>query len=82
MILKRSEINSIQFYYRDGFSDLKTFEEVIKNEVYLKKGMTILPNETWMDCGGNVGAFTLLACSKGAKVTVYEPDPYNCQMIS
>lgn len=23
----------------------------------------------------------MLACSKGAKVTVYEPDPYNCDMI-
>ena len=46
-----------------------------------KKGMEIKPNEMWMDCGGNVGAFTLLACSKGAKVTVYEPDPYNCEMI-
>lgn len=43
--------------------------------------MTIKPNERWMDCGGNVGAFTLLACSKGAEVTVYEPDPFNCQMI-
>lgn len=31
--------------------------------------------------GGNVGAFALLACSKGAEVTVYEPDPYNCEMI-
>ena len=43
--------------------------------------MTIQNGETWMDCGGNVGAFTLLACSKGAKVTVYEPDPFNCEMI-
>ena len=34
-----------------------------------------------MDCGGNVGAFALLACSKGAEVTIYEPDPYNCEMI-
>jgi tRNA1(Val) A37 N6-methylase TrmN6 len=47
----------------------------------LKKGMTINAGENWMDCGGNVGAFTLLACSKGANVTVYEPDPYNCEMI-
>lgn len=81
MKLNKGEIKGIKFYYRDGFSDLKTFEEVINNEVYLKKGMTIQPNETWMDCGGNVGAFALLACSKGAKVTVYEPDPYNCEMI-
>ena len=81
MKLNQSEINGIKFFYRDGFSDFKTFKEVIGNSVYLKKGMTINRNERWMDCGGNVGAFTLLACSKGANVTVYEPDPYNCQMI-
>jgi len=81
MKISKGEINGIKFYHREGFSDLKTFEEVLGNKVYLKKGMTINQNETWMDCGGNVGAFTLLACSKGAKVTVYEPDPYNCEMI-
>jgi FkbM family methyltransferase len=81
MKVSLSEINGIKFYYREDFSDLKTFEEVLGNKVYLKKGMTIQAGETWMDCGGNVGAFTLLACSKGAKVTVYEPDPYNCEMI-
>ncbi len=81
MKIHKSEINGIKFYYREGFSDLKTFEEVLGNKVYLKKGMTINTNERWMDCGGNVGAFALLACSKGAKVTIYEPDPYNCKMI-
>jgi FkbM family methyltransferase len=81
MKLSIGEIKGIKFYHRDGMSDLKTFEEVLGNEVYLKKGMTIQSGETWMDCGGNVGAFTLLACSKGAKVTVYEPDPFNCDMI-
>jgi FkbM family methyltransferase len=81
MKLNKGQINGIQFYHREGMSDLKTFEEVLRNEVYLKKGMTIQLGETWMDCGGNVGAFTLLACSKGAKVTVYEPDPFNCEMI-
>ena len=81
MKLSKGEINGIKFYYREGMSDLKTFEEVIGNQVYLKKGMTISNCERWMDCGGNVGAFTLLACSKGAKVKVYEPDPYNCEMI-
>jgi len=81
MKLIQDSINGIKFYHRDGFSDLKTFKEVIGNKVYEKKGMTIKANERWMDCGGNVGAFTLLACSKGAEVTVYEPDPFNCQMI-
>lgn len=81
MNLKQSEIDGINFYYRDGFSDLKTFEEVVGRKTYLKKGMTIQSGENWMDCGGNVGAFALLACSKGANVTIYEPDPFNCQMI-
>jgi FkbM family methyltransferase len=79
--LQQAEIKGIKFYYREGYSDLKTFNEVIGRDVYLKKGMTINAGEKWMDCGGNVGAFTLLAASKGAQVTVYEPDPYNCELI-
>ena len=79
--MNQSEINNIKFYYRQNTSDLKTFEEVIGRDVYRKKNMKILPGEHWIDCGGNVGAFTLLACSLGAKVTVYEPDPNNCKMI-
>jgi len=81
MKLQQSTICGIKFYHRPGFSDLKTFEEVISRKTYLKRGLKILPGEKWMDCGGNVGAFTLLACSLGAQVTVYEPDPYNIDMI-
>lgn len=79
--LLRGEINGLQFFYRDGFSDLKTFEEVVGRKTYLKKGMTIEKGERWMDAGGNVGAFALLAISKGAIVTIYEPCPNNCKMI-
>lgn len=79
--MNQSEINGIKFLYRDGTSDLKTFEEVIERNVYQKKGMEIETGENWIDAGGNVGAFTLLAISKGASVTVYEPDPFNCEMI-
>lgn len=81
MIILKDEVKGIKYFHREGFSDKKTFDEVIGKDTYQKKGLTIEPGETWMDCGGNVGAFTLLACSKGAKVTVYEPDPHNCKMI-
>ena len=79
--MKTESINGIKFYARANTSDMKTFEEVIGLDVYQKKGMKIEAGEHWIDCGGNVGAFTLLACSKGAKVDVYEPDPFNCEMI-
>ena len=81
MKLKQDSIGGIKFYHRPGFSDLKTFEEVIGRKTYLKRGLKILSGEKWMDCGGNVGAFALLACSLGAEVTVYEPDPFNVDMI-
>tara|TARA_Y100000593_G_scaffold69366_1_gene127407 strand:- start:2289 stop:2990 length:702 start_codon:yes stop_codon:yes gene_type:complete len=81
MKLEQSSINGIKFYHRPNFSDLKTFDEVIGRTTYLKRGLKIKKDEKWMDCGGNVGAFTLLACEAGANVTVYEPDPYNCEMI-
>ena len=38
MILEKSEIDGIKFYYRPGFSDKKTFNEVIGQKTYLKKG--------------------------------------------
>jgi len=79
--MNQSEINGIKFFFRDNTSDMKTFQEVIARDVYRKKGMNINTGENWVDCGGNVGAFTLLACSLGAKVVVYEPDPNNCKMI-
>ena len=81
MKIEQEEIKGIKFWHRKGFSDLKTFEEVIGKNVYQKRGLEIKPEENWMDCGGNVGAFALLACKIGAKVIVYEPDPYNCEMI-
>lgn len=79
--MKIETYNGISFEYREGTSDLKTFEEVIQRNCYEKRGNKIQPGEHWFDCGGNVGAFTLLALSKGASVTVFEPDPFNCKMI-
>ncbi len=71
----------IDFKAREGTSDQKTFDEVIVRDVYQKKGIKIVQGEDWIDCGGNVCAFTILACSKGANVTVFEPDPNNCKQI-
>lgn len=80
-ILKESEIKGIRFKYREDNSDIKTFNEVLGKGAYERSWFKIEPGETWYDLGGNVGAFTLLACSKGANVVVYEPDPNCCAMI-
>lgn len=81
MRLKTGRINGLRFVHRLGTSDLKTFEEVIGRNVYEKRGNRIEAGESWVDCGGNVGAFALLAKSKGAEVEIWEPDPFCCEMI-
>lgn len=80
-MLKLHVFKDVKFWHREGFSDLKTFKEVYEGRTYERKNFKLLKGEKWLDCGGNVGAFTLFAAKKGAFVTVYEPDPFNCKMI-
>ncbi len=81
MIIEEHNYKGIKFLCRKGTSDLKTFEEVVKRNVYERGDFKIKPKEHWIDLGGNVGAFAVLAISKGATIDIYEPDPFNCKMI-
>jgi FkbM family methyltransferase len=76
-----SEKTGLKFYYRPNTSDIKTIMEVIERGVYEKKYFQIERGEHWIDLGGNIGAFTLLALSKGATVDVYEADNEHCELI-
>ncbi len=79
--LTKLQHEKVTFLVRPASSDEKTFNEVIVKHAYEKKYFPILEGETWLDLGGNVGAFAIQAISKGAQVFIYEPDPFNCQMI-
>jgi FkbM family methyltransferase len=81
MSLTQLEHQGLKFLARYGSSDEKTFQEVIQKNSYERKFFKIEPGETWIDLGGNVGAFTVLAASKGATVHTFEPDAFNCGMI-
>jgi FkbM family methyltransferase len=70
------------FEIRPDSSDMKTVEEVVNRGSYETKLFKIERGEKWLDLGGNVGAFTVLAASRGAAVTVLEPDPENVCQIS
>lgn len=76
-----SEKTGLKFYYRPNTSDIKTIMEVVERGVYEKKYFQIQADEHWIDLGGNIGAFTLLALSKGAIVDVYEADDEHCNLI-
>jgi len=76
-----SEKTGLKFYYRPNTSDIKTIMEVVERDVYQKKYFQIEAGEHWIDLGGNIGAFSLLALSKGASVDVYEADNEHCELI-
>ncbi len=55
----------------------KVYEEWISNFV----SETLQPGDLFIDVGANVGYYSLLAHSKGARVQAYEPDAYNFSRI-
>jgi FkbM family methyltransferase len=78
--MKLVEGRGLRFHCRPGSSDEKAFNEVILKKSYERRDFQILPGEHWLDLGANVGAFSVLATSLGAKVTAYEPDPVNLRL--
>lgn len=81
MKTKVVEVDGLLFSCRAGTSDEKAVNEVVGRKTYIKKNFTIEDGEHWMDFGGNIGAFTILAISMGAKVDVFECDPMSCKII-
>ena len=67
----------LKFWVRPDTSDRKAIAEVIEKNSYQRprKGFWIERGETWTDLGANIGAFSVLAASLGAKVRAYEADP-------
>lgn len=74
----------MRFRIRKDTTDIKVIDEVIKRQVYRKKKIDfdISPDDYWLDLGANIGTFTCLALSKGAKVDAYEPEPDNFRLLS
>lgn len=78
----KCERTGLEFFVRPETSDLKTIKEVVTGNAYQKKYFNIEESEHWIDLGGNIGAFAVLAAWMGATVDVYEPDPTHCNMIA
>ena len=74
---KEIEKNGLKFLTREGTLDSYVVSEVwaYNKHLEIKKGDTIL------DAGGNIGAFAVMAASKGAKVLSFEPDPENYSIL-
>lgn len=69
----------MEFYQREGTTDQKVIEEVVKRNVYehKKTGFLLKNSPVWLDLGGNIGTFACKASAAGCKVISYEPEPEN-----
>lgn len=74
--------NKNGIWCRSDTTDLKVVDEIYKRKVYEKPslGFVIEPTDVWLDCGCNIGTFSLYARRKGARTIAYEPEPDNIQM--
>lgn len=79
--LERIEYKGLKFDVRPGTSDEKSIKEVVIRRGYARRGFEPREGQTWVDLGGNIGAFSVWAAKKGANVRCYEPDPDSCEMI-
>lgn len=73
----------IPFLVHPETTDEKAVAEVVVDDVYLRRlPGRVEPGETWLDLGGNIGAFSLWAAAGGAgRVVAYEPHPENAALL-
>jgi len=68
------ELEGLKFVIRPETSDWKSIAEVVGQRAYERQYFKVEEGETWLDLGTYVGAFSVWAASKGAKVIAFEPD--------
>lgn len=84
MVLHTCKRYPLKFWLREGTSDIKAITEVIERNAYQRprKNFGIEKGERWLDLGGNIGAFAVLAAHLGASsVDSYEADPDSFEML-
>lgn len=79
-VYQRLEACGMVFAVRPNTSDVQAVKEVITNHGYRRKTFDVLPGETWIDLGANIGAFSCYALQRGATVRAYEAEPRNAAL--
>lgn len=78
--VSKVSVGGLDWLVRPDSSDIKSINEVVAKHSYEKQGITLNAGDSWIDLGANIGAFTVLAASKGCRVTAYEPDPVSWRL--
>jgi FkbM family methyltransferase len=78
--LELVEAGGLEFWVRPGTSDEKSIKDVVTRKAYDRYKIGPKEGELWMDIGANIGAFSVLAASRGVSVQAFEPDPVSLRI--
>ena len=74
--------DKLKFKIRPNTTDIKVIDEVVNRNVYEKSKMKFfLKDKVWLDLGGNIGTFALMALINNSKVYSYEPEKDNYELL-
>lgn len=76
------QMKKFKMAYRPGSTDEKAMKEVAETKVYNSKDFSVKEGDIVLDCGGQIGSFTMYALSLGAaKVKSVEPHYENLKYL-
>jgi FkbM family methyltransferase len=76
------QFKKFKLQYRPNTTDEKAMDEVAVKHVYKNKNFKPEEGDVWLDCGGQIGSFTMWALSLGVKrVITVEPHPENLKFL-
>lgn len=81
MRVAKAKFEHLVITYRAGVgepsSDEQAIDEVLRRHSYrrVRDQFDVMPGETWLDLGANIGAFAFYCRLRGAKAVCFEPEP-------
>lgn len=78
------DVKTLKIHYRPGTTDEKVIQEVLLDNVYQNRRnaqCAVERTDCWLDLGANIGTFSLLVRSLGARVVSVEPEPTNVALL-
>jgi FkbM family methyltransferase len=72
----------LRFLVRPGTTDVQVVAEVVERRAYHRSGfLEAEPGDRWLDLGGNIGTFAVVAAAAGGLVRSFEPEPSNYALL-
>lgn len=78
-------VEKLVIHIRKNTTDATVIKEVLTTTgTYQNRNVPLVvePTDVWLDLGANIGCFSLLALSRGARVVAVEPEKENVELLT